>query len=78
METGHNFRFWWNALKASGYSLKDNLECFNTLSNVNVHSVSVIYILVIFKCEIEFAREPDNKTDKFLAYIHVTVCAHIV
>ena len=30
------------------------------VSDTNVYSVSVRYILVIFKYEIEFTREPDN------------------
>ena len=84
VETGRNFGFWGNALKTSGFSIKDGLEeCFNTWSNTNVHSmVSVRYILVILKCEIEFTREPDinnmyRQVDKFPAYIHVTVYAHI-
>ena len=61
VETCNDFGFSRNALKTSGFSLKDGLECFNTSSNTNVHSVSVRHMHISnFKCEIEFTREPDN------------------
>ena len=40
VETGHNFGFWRNTLKTSGFSLNDCPECFNTSSNTNIHYVS--------------------------------------
>ena len=69
VETGHNFKFSRNALKTSGFSLKDGLECFNTSSNINVHSVSVIYILVIFKCKIDFTSELDNNMNRQASFL---------
>ena len=62
VENGNNFGFWENAPKTSGFSLKDGLECFNTWSNTNVHSV-------IFKCEIEFTREPDNNMNRQTSFL---------
>ena len=55
-------------MKCFDFSLKDGLECFNTSSNTNVHSLSVRYILVIFKCEINFTCEPDNNMNRQLSF----------
>ena len=51
------------------FSLKYGLECFNTSSNTNVHSVSVRYILEIFKWEIEFTRDPDNNISRQTSFL---------
>ena len=76
------FRFWGNALKISGFSLKGCLKCFNTVSNINAHSISdnkcLRYILVIFKCKIEFTREPDNNMNRQISFLLTPMLLYVL
>ena len=72
-----NLGFWGNAPKLIGFNLLNGRECFNSSSNTNVHSESVRYILVIFKCTMVLTRIPDNNINRHSIFLGIFISVSV-